>query len=174
MVTRAHSTISVGGKETLAHFVWMKSVRHPDLPAADQGYQGVAPAASMMKSYSGNASMESVNYVKGIAGKQSRAVVRLRGFVFYEDPGTQSTVCCLFGHEDSSGGLKETIGKAGHYLTFGFGSGGVHETATFQMSRLAHILPTSGEEHLEELFGAGLFSTKVNASEIFHTRHAGV
>jgi len=174
LVTRAHSTISVGGKETIAHFVWMKSIRHPDLPAEGQGYDGIAPAASMMKSYAKNKHMESTAAVQGVAGSTPRAIVRLRAFVFYEDPTTQSTVCCCFGHEDSSGGLAETFGKAGHYLSFGFAAGGVHETASFQMSRMAHILPTSGEEYLDELFGRGPFSTKVNASEIFHTRHGGV
>jgi len=175
MVSRAHCNISVGGQETMAHFVWMKSIRHPDLPTENKGYEGVAPAASMMKTFTtGGGQMESVGYAQAVAGSRSRAVVRLRAFVFYEDPMTQSTVCCCFGHEDSSGGLMETMGKAGHYLTFGMASGGVNETALFQMSRLAHILPSSGEEQLDELFGQGVFSTKLNASDIFHTRNAGL
>jgi len=138
------------------HMVMMKSVRHPDV--VHEG-ETVNPAASMMKSYAPGKKLENSHHVAGIVGKQQRALIRLRTFAFYEDPESNKTVCCCFGHEDDAGAYNNLV-KAQHYLSFGYSTGGVTDVVKFQFERLSHILPSNTDAPTANFYATGpLFST---------------
>jgi hypothetical protein len=139
------------------HIVMLKSVRHPSV--VHEG-ETVAPAASMMKSYAPGKKLENAHHIAGIVGRQQRALIRLRAFAFYEDPEINKTVCTCFGHEDDAGAYNN-LGKAQHYLSFGYSTGGVTDVVKYQFERLSHILPSNNDASTANFYATGPFSSTV-------------
>jgi hypothetical protein len=139
--------------KAVCHMVWMKSIRHPDLSGSEE----VQPAASVMKSYSAGTKLANIEHVQPYVGKSTRALIRLRAMAFYQDPATQKTVCCCFGHEDPAGGFN-ALEKTKYYLSFGFTTGGVEEIVKFNLQRLSHILPSHRDASIKTVASSVAFT----------------
>lgn len=129
-----------GSRKTKCSIMWMKSARHPSLPSTDQT-DGVRPGTPEPKM------TESLPVPVGL-GESARAVVYLRALAMYEDPTTNQTVACLFGH-DNPVGWSNSLGMASYYLTGGNVSGGLFDQVLHNFQRLSDVVsdPAMNQNH---------------------------
>jgi len=157
------------GKKATCNVLWMKSARHPKIPAGDgvedemtapaaadptgAGEVGVAtdPSLTQTKAPLTTAAevgpvTDAINPPVGL-GETSRAVVPLRALAMYEDPDTKDTIVSFFGHENPAG-MMNAMGMVGFFMTGGNVSSGVTYQVEHHFQRLGDVLMMRTNESL--------------------------